>query len=506
MKRLLCAFLMLLLMPVAGAFACAQNEIDVNGDGTLCETAKFTVTTTELAADTTFAFYMSARGTFYVDWGDGTVDTITRTDTDETLYDHTYSTAGVKTIRFGGIATGYYPEASATVGVAAIRFGYYATTDDATPHLVASIDGSLWAMFPYLTTSWPRLPMFYNTFAHTNITSIPENLFFGFTEAGYSMFRRTFANCTYLTDIPENLFKNIHSNSYLFRETFANCTALQSIPEDLFKDQTGYHTLFYLTFDGCTALQSIPAKLFQNIRTAGNWEFYSTFRNCTSLQSIPENLFAGITNAAAYMFRETFSGCTGLHGYIPPSLFAGLNNSGKYSTNMMNQTFYNTNLDTTCPAGTVQFVTGYEDYWDGHVSCVDENFVCAAGEYLPAHGYECTKCPENNYCVGGTYTYSENTAYGATQCPNSWYAPRGMSSADQCGRILHIGENVVYLRNVKKTTPSLNVRVDGYTFYGNMTTADVPMNAGTTAHMKVQFNNETYSIYDDTVTPSNYLQ
>ena len=70
--------------------ACGVNEIDVLGDGTQCETAKFSITTTNLIADTEFKFYMSAKGTFYVDWGDGTVDTIVRNDTDETLYNHTY--------------------------------------------------------------------------------------------------------------------------------------------------------------------------------------------------------------------------------------------------------------------------------------------------------------------------------------------------------------------------------------------------------------------------------
>ena len=127
--------------------------------------------------------------------------------------------------------------------------------------------------------------------------------------------------------------------------------------------------------------------------------------------------------------------------------------------------------------------------------------TCAPGYYLPANTDGCVICTANSYCPGGTYTFDETTTQGIETCPNSWYAPRGMSSADQCGRILHIGENVVYLRSVKKTSPSLHVRVDGYTFYGNMTTTDVPMNANTTAHMKVQFNNETYSIYDDTIIP-----
>ena len=449
MKRLLCAFLMLLLMPVAGAFACAQNEIDVNGDGTNCQTSKFEITTTNLAANTEFRFYMSAKGTFFIDCGeDGTLSgtdvsgkTVTRTTTDANLYTCSYSTSGVKIIRFGGLASGYSKLPSSTISFSLVY-------KENTPNHINKVSGDLSKIFPYISTNssngeQPRFSqLFYGAY---NLQSVPGTLFSGYTTAATMMFRYAFAQCSSLEQIPETLFSGI---------------------------SVGASQLFESTFLNCTGLQSIPANLFNNIQNGAYGEFYATF-----------------------------GGCASLSGYIPPSLFARLNNSGQYSTNMMASIFGGTNLDTTCPAGTVQFVTGYENYWDGHVSCVDENLVCSAGEYLPAHGYECSPCPENNYCVGGTYTYSENTAYGATQCPNSWYAPRGMSSADQCGRILHVGENVVYLRNVKKTTPSLNVRVDGYTFYGNMTTADVPMNANTTAHMKVQFNNETYSIYDDTITP-----
>lgn len=533
MKLLLCAFLVLLLMPM-GVFACAQNEIDVNGDGALCETAKFEITTTNLSVGDEFKFNMSASGTFYVDCGNGgtlssdnndvSEKTISRENTDEILYTCTYTSGGLKTIKFSGKPTRYY--ANNDRGT----IDFY---KNATPQKIASLDGSLSALFPQLEWSGAGTPSFKDTFrTASNLTSIPDGLFANFKIRKNSTFEATFKGCSSLTRIPDNLFVNVTDNyaprgyasmfsgcsslTYIpnglfenrnvgllaFYQTFGDCPSLTTIPKDLFANiKIGGYGVFQMTFWRDTSLNAIPDGLFDSITTSYPDLFKSTFGGCSSLSYIPANLFANITTPAERMFEDTFFRCLGLRGYIPPSLFAGLNNSGKYSTDMMTGLFAGTNLDTSCPAGMVQFITGYEDYWNGHVSCVDENFVCAAGEYLPAHGYECAECPENNYCTGGTYTYSENTAYGATQCPNSWYAPRGMSSADQCGRILHIGDNVVYLRNVKKTSPSLNVRVDGYTFYGNMTTADVPMNANTTAHMKVQFNNETYSIYDDTVTP-----
>ena len=147
-------------------------------------------------------------------------------------------------------------------------------------------------------------------------------------------------------------------------------------------------------------------------------------------------------------------------------------------------------------------MTGYESYWNGHVSCVDENLVCAAGEYLPAHWYKCEPCPENNYCVGGTYPYSETISSGATQCPSGLYSPAGMWESTQCGRILQIGDEVVYLHTTKKTSPALHIDIDHdgvADFFGNMTTRDVPMTRGTTKKLKLSFGGQIYSVYDDSV-------
>lgn len=537
------------------AVACESNEIDVLGDGTQCKLAKFSITTTNMNADTTFAFYMSAKGTFYVDWGDGTVDKITRTDTNESLYDHKFTTGGPKTIRYGGLATGY--STSSTEDVAAIRFGGDGT-DMATPTLISSLSGSIGQIFQTLgynggqyavwrytfrnCSNLTTLPMnlfsgatcarFTETFRNcTNIqsipelftelkffvnnmfsgtfwgcsslTSIPENLFSFNIPGGASIFNNTFRDCIGLISIPENLFINIGCNSSgVFTATFAGCTGLTSIPEKLFQSciYAGLYT-FHSTFSGCTGLTSIPENLFSTIQNFGTGTFVYTFSGCKNLTSIPPKLFQNVKNARETLFYSTFSGCTGLRGYIPPELFANLN--GAYGNNMMWQLFFNTNLATSCPSGTVQFVTGYEQYWDGRVSCIDENLVCGPGEYFHAHDYKCSTCPENNYCVGGTYPYSETVSAGATQCPNNSYSNEGASSIAQCWRILHVGDANMYLHGAKTTTPSLNFDLDNDgtpDFFSNMTTADVPMNINTERKLKINYNGQNYSVYDDTVT------
>ena len=72
---------------VAFAAACTSTQIDIGNE---CIDSKFTVTTTNLSANQTFKFVLSASGTFYVDWGDGSAaQTITRNDTIPTEYSHT---------------------------------------------------------------------------------------------------------------------------------------------------------------------------------------------------------------------------------------------------------------------------------------------------------------------------------------------------------------------------------------------------------------------------------
>jgi len=586
LQNIICILCVVLCARVA--HACETNEIDVFGDGTNCETAKFTITTTNLSADTEFRFYMSATGTFYVDWGDGTVDTITRNDTTETLYNHTFISAGVKTIRFGGLASGYN-----SGDVAAIRFGKTdnsaSANTSATISLLNSVSGSLSQLFPVfggasnqnpkfcytfyycnnlvsipetlfsdytqIKTSFNRtfaysgltsipaglfshiteavgqmffytfngcygitsIPaelfsgitritgnsVFYGTFRGVNITSIPGNLFDKITTARKHMFYVTFADCSRLTSIPTGLFKNITTaeeemflgtfyncksltfiprNLFssihepakgLFYQTFYNCTSLTSIPDDLFVNITGAaNDLFSYTFADCTSLTSIPENLFGGITGAAYNMFGNTFKGCTSLTSIPEKLFSGVTGASNNMFAYTFRNCSGLSGYIPASTFSGLiaNTNHPSTNNMWLDIFSGTSIATTCPAGTVQYITGYEDYWDGHVSCVDENLVCGAGKYLPAHGYECKPCLENNYCVGGTYPYSESNTSGITPCPTGYSSSVGASACEPNTITINWdgAESGTCTYGGTITTPTTPPTRRGYTFVGWM--------------------------------------
>ena len=245
LKRLFSALFACLLcvFVVNAAVACTENEIDVTGNGSQCETVKFTLTTTELAANASFNIWMSAKGTFYIDCGAG--GTLSGTGTSgKTLTKSTnlaseiscrWSTAGAHTIRFGGTATGY-----ASVGLdasstnSAIQFGA-----SSNQQKIASVSGSLGEMFPQLGSASNQVPSFASLFdGASNLRSVPSTLFSGLTgstNAKY-MFHETFANCTSLTSIPAGLFADITTPAeYMFNKTFNGDTNLSGfIPSTAF--------------------------------------------------------------------------------------------------------------------------------------------------------------------------------------------------------------------------------------------------------------------------------
>ena len=294
----------------------------------------FYVTTT--GNTSSFSFDISAAGSFSINWGDGTVDNINKTDTTNTAYSHTYDSAGEYTISIGGEATAYNTDTY----TAAISFSSNKNT--------AGISGSLGAIFGTLSDG--TQPRFISTFSsNTNLTGeIPADLFAGISgKPATYMFSGTFYGCSGLTGtIPENLFAGISGTpaSYMFNSTFNGCRGLTgTIPENLFAGISGTPAIrmFDSTFNGCSGLTgSIPESLFAGISgKPASYMFYSTFYGCSGLTgSIPENLFAGISGAPAQrMFSGTFYGCSGLTGTIPENLFGNI--SGAPANYMFYRTF-----------------------------------------------------------------------------------------------------------------------------------------------------------------------
>ena len=309
---------------------------------------------------TEFDFDLSASGTFYVDWGDGTVDTIEKNDVNKRSFSHTYETAGTYVVKLGGRATGYNQDKEPVVHPTALSddavvygapdedYNYVPAISFAANEYLAKIEGSLGKIFPTLPGGIQ--PRFGHTFVRCSNLSgaIPDELFSGISGApATGMFYGTFSGSEGLTGaIPEKLFAGISGApaTGMFAETFFGCLGLTGkIPSGLFAGISGAPApyMFYGTFAGCEGLTgAIPKKLFAGISGApADYMFAGTFLNCLGLTgAIPEKLFAGISGAPAdSMFYSTFSGSEGLTGAIPEKLFAGI--SGAPADSMFSETF-----------------------------------------------------------------------------------------------------------------------------------------------------------------------
>ena len=307
------------------------------------ENYPFELTTT--SSTTSYSFKISAAGTFYVNWGDGsTYEKITKNDTTTQTISHTYATAAAYHIKIGGKATAYSTDEWTAV------ISFEEPYDSASNYYkLAGISGSLGAIFPTLADgSQPRFNRMF-MYCENLAGEIPEKLFSGISGAPTkSMFDSTFFGCSSLTgSIPAGLFSGISGKpaTSMFAYTFNSCSGLTgSIPEKLFSGISGApaSSMFEGTFYRCSGLTgSIPEKLFAGISGApASRMFRTTFYRCSGLTgSIPEKLFAGISGAPAQsMYDGTFDSCSGLTGEVPSGLFGEL--SGAPASSMFEGTFY----------------------------------------------------------------------------------------------------------------------------------------------------------------------
>ena len=124
--------------------------------------------------------------------------------------------------------------------------------------------------------------------------------------------------------------------------------------------------------------------------------------------------------------------------------------------------------------------------------------VCPAGQYLPANASSCATCLADSYCVGGTFEYPIASAQGIASCPAGKVAPIGSSFAGACGKVMHVGEDVLYLTSERQTLPALAAKIDGTVYYAKTTPGAKPMNGTTTKSLRTKIDGIEYSIHDNT--------
>ena len=116
-----------------------------------------------------------------------------------------------------------------------------------------------------------------------------------------------------------------------------------------------------------------------------------------------------------------------------------------------------------------------------------------------------TAGPDASLCVDvgvGYYAGASTTNYGSigtrTACPAGTFTVgygHGADEANDCGRILHLGDSVIYTRRNKPTTPALNIRMEnGDMYYIGLSTTD-----HTVSRLHFQTGDTKYTAFDDSL-------
>ena len=141
------------------------------------------------------------------------------------------------------------------------------------------------------------------------------------------------------------------------------------------------------------------------------------------------------------------------------------------NTNTTCKTYYNITGCTVEDAQACEILSlncdeGYEqDTVNGVLQCVYSGIVCPVGTYLPQNAGGCSACPGDAYCPGG----EGNEPGRAIACAPGLKAPRGARSENDCGYVLHIGNDILHTHKDKRTEHSLVIKVDGVKYYADAT-------------------------------------
>ena len=150
---------------------------------------------------------------------------------------------------------------------------------------------------------------------------------------------------------------------------------------------------------------------------------------------------------------------------------------------------------SSCPSGYTYDTT------KGKTKAEQCKIRCAGGSYLAkAKDASCTNVGAKYYKVAHIVNYNSASSRSAclTGLTTIGYG-KGADEAGDCGRILHVDGETLYLRSAEKTDVSLHVKIGDAVFYGNMVVGTKKMSADATKTLKIKHNGQIYSVYDDSV-------
>jgi hypothetical protein len=137
-------------------------------------------------------------------------------------------------------------------------------------------------------------------------------------------------------------------------------------------------------------------------------------------------------------------------------------------------------------------------------SCVQTFYNIDPGYYLPAGATELVLCPPDSFCPGlPNVSLDQNNAQGIFPCPDHFYSLPGSAQQTDCGKKLHVGNDVMYLTGTKQSTPALAVRADTNVYYGKMSPVSDGvklMNDKASKSLRIRVNDIDYYVHDNSVT------
>lgn len=122
------------------------------------------------------------------------------------------------------------------------------------------------------------------------LKAVPTFKYFKFTTSCSDLLNQVFSGCESLETIPEHMFgetaKNV-TNAKIIGSTFLNCKSLKSIPASFWENlPLSRFERFNSTFMGCEQLTSDSFAFLNDVLNVWTWD--KTFNGCTSLTALPE--------------------------------------------------------------------------------------------------------------------------------------------------------------------------------------------------------------------------
>ncbi len=126
--------------------------------------------------------------------------------------------------------------------------------------------------------------------------------------------------------------------------------------------------------------------------------------------------------------------------------------------------------------------------------------TCAVGQCVATARAACANVGTTGWATGGVVAQGDTLACNVCQSGTSTCGYGACADeAGDCGRVLYVGANKLYLRSDRKTDRTLNVKIGNNIYYANMSPSNLNMSNGVNKSFKIKVGNAVYSVYDDSV-------